>query len=111
MAEHLRHEMARAGVAVRPRGIGTLAGFVDQWSASPAAPKPLVHLLIGEALDRLRLPRLAGVAQFRGFHAAVTALLEEVPADSGQRTGDSGQQTEDRGQTTEVRKPSASRRR
>jgi hypothetical protein len=79
MAEHLRHEMARAQIAVRPRGIGTLAGFVDQWAANPAAPKPLVQLLIGEALERLRLPRLAGVAQFRGFHASVAALLEEAP--------------------------------
>ncbi len=79
MAEHLRHELARAGVAVRPRHIDTLAGFVDEWAATPAAPKPLVHLLIQEALERLRLPRLAGVAQFRGFHAAVAAVLEELP--------------------------------
>src|SRR5258708_25424300 len=87
MAEHLRHELARAGVAVRPSHIDTLAGFVDEWAGIDAAPKPVLHLLIAQALEKLPLPRLAGVSTFHGFHAAVAALADELPAGAATISG------------------------
>jgi hypothetical protein len=80
MAEHIRNELARAGVAVRPSRIVTLAQWLDAWTPFAAAPAPGVHLLIEEALERLRPPRFSGVAEFRGFRRALAELFEEAPA-------------------------------
>lgn len=79
MAEHIRNEMARAGAAVRPECVMTLAQFLEPSAPLAAAPEPLLHWLIEQALENLRLPRFAAVAQFRGFHGAVAALIEEMP--------------------------------
>ena len=82
MAEHIRNELAREGVAVRPNRIVTLAQWLDAWTPFAAAPAPVVHLLIEEALERLRPPRFSGVAEFRGFRRALAELFEEAPADA-----------------------------
>lgn len=81
MAEHLRHQLARAGAAVRPSAIQTLGGLLDQWSTRAAAPLPLLHLLIEGALARLRIPRFQRVADLPGFIAALArALSDPLPA-------------------------------
>ena len=79
MAEHVRHELARAGVALRPSRAGTLAKFLDAWALEAAAPAAVVQILIGEALERLRPARFAKVAESRGLHAELAKLIEEVP--------------------------------
>ena len=89
MAEHLRHQQARAGFAVHPRSIQTLASVVDTWTQARAAPLPLMVCLVREAVAGLRLARFEGVADFRGFHVAVAQMLEELPA--GGLAGDWGQ--------------------
>src|SRR5262249_55358702 len=70
MAEHVRHELARAGVAIRPSRVTTLARFIDTRAAAGIASSALLHLLIGEALDDLRPPRFREVAEYAGFRAA-----------------------------------------
>jgi hypothetical protein len=80
MAEHLRHRQARARLPVRPRSIRTLARFLDEWAPAQAAPAPLVVHLAERAIRRLRLARFDRVAEYRGFHTAVAAMLEEAPA-------------------------------
>lgn len=78
MAEHLRNEMARGGAAVRPSQIMTLAQFLDTKTTAPRpAPAALVHLLIRDALTTLQPARFKAVAGYRGFHAAIAAVLEE----------------------------------
>jgi RecB family exonuclease len=81
MAEHLRHQLARAGAAVRPSAIQTLGGFLDQWSPAAAVPLPLLHLLLERALARLRIRRFERVADLPGFIAALArALSDPLPA-------------------------------
>jgi RecB family exonuclease len=86
MAEHVRHELARANVAVRPSRIVTLAQFLDQCTRLAAAPEPVLDLLIEEALERIRPPDFAAVAGFPGFRRAVAKIFEEASA--GALSGD-----------------------
>ncbi len=79
MAEHVRHELARAGFPLRPSTVGTLAHFLERWNLPPAAPKSLLHILIEETLEQLRPARFERVREFRGLHAELAKLLEEVP--------------------------------
>jgi len=90
MAEHVRNELARTGVAVRPSRVLTLAQFVDRATELAPAPEAVLHLLIEQALERLRPSRLNAVAQFRGFFHALASLMEESPVDalSGPFAGD-----------------------
>ncbi|MEO8096322.1 MAG: PD-(D/E)XK nuclease family protein [Acidobacteriota bacterium] len=85
MAEHIKHSLARAGVAVRPKSILTLAGFLDAWAPQAAAPAALVHLLMEQALERLRPARFREVAEFPGVIQALAELFAEV---SGTRLPD-----------------------
>jgi hypothetical protein len=81
MAEHLRNELARAGAAIRPRQVMTLAHFLDGRPDIPAAtPLALVHLLIQQALRQLQPARFQVVARYRGFHNSIARLMEEAPA-------------------------------
>ena len=83
MAEHLRNEFARAGAAIRPGQVMTLAHFLDSRRDIPsAAPLAWIHLLIQQALDQLQPARFQAVARYRGFHDAVARLMEEAPAGS-----------------------------
>ncbi len=80
-AEHVRHQLARAGFALRPSRITTLAGFLE--SRAPAAPSNfLLHLAIKEALARLRPVRFAPIAEDFGFLEALTRLAQEAPAEA-----------------------------
>ncbi len=79
MAEHLRHQMAREGVALRPSSVQTLAGFLDQWDPRLTALAALVQLAIQDALEVVQPVRFQAVAGFRGFRAALAQLFEEVP--------------------------------
>ncbi len=79
MAEHVRHELARAGIAFRPSRVETLAKFLDGWGLQAAAPAAVLQILIGEALERLRPARFAKVAESPGLHAELAKLIEEAP--------------------------------
>ncbi len=87
MAEHARHSLARAGILVRPWAIQTLAQLLDEWAPQGEAPKALLHLLISQALDRLRPERFRAVAEFPGFVRALADLFEEIPG-AGALSGD-----------------------
>lgn len=79
MAEHIQNQLARASVALRPSRVMTLARFLDTRTGLAAAPEAVLHLLIQDALERLRPPSFAAVAEFRGCHRALAALIEEAP--------------------------------
>ncbi|MEP6962096.1 MAG: PD-(D/E)XK nuclease family protein [Acidobacteriota bacterium] len=78
MADHIKHSLARAGVAVRPKSIQTLAGFLNTWAPQAAAPVALVHLLMEQALARLQPVRFREVAEFPGVIKALAELFAEV---------------------------------
>src|SRR5580704_5288975 len=79
MAEHVRHELARSGFALRPSTVGTLAQFLEGWNLAPAVPRSLLHILIEEALEKQRPARFERVREFRGLHAELAKLIEEAP--------------------------------
>ena len=78
MAEHLRHQFARGGLAVRPSQVTTFAGFLE--TRAPAAPsKFLLHFAIDQALANLGPGRFTEVARYRGFRESIARLIEEAP--------------------------------
>ncbi len=87
MAEHLRHELARAGHAARPSAILTLSQFVDRLAPTPRAASPaLLALHVADALDRIRPKELAAVSAYPGFRRSLTAAIGEIGA-SGTAVG------------------------
>jgi ATP-dependent helicase/DNAse subunit B len=78
MAEHIRNELARALVPVRPSRVLTLAQFLDRMSGLAAPSKAHLHTLIEQELDRLKIERFSAVAEYRGFRSAIAGLMEEV---------------------------------
>jgi putative RecB family exonuclease len=78
MAEHIRNELARALVPVRPSRVITLAQFLDRVGAPKAVSKATLHGMVERALDQLQIPHFRAVTEFRGFRNAIAALLEEV---------------------------------
>ncbi len=79
MAQHIRHELARAGYPVRPSRVGTLAQFLDGWGLPLTPPESLLHILIQDALARLSPARFKPMLEARGLHAELARLLEEAP--------------------------------
>jgi len=79
MAEHIRHQLARDGFPVRPSRVGTLAQFLDGWGLPLTPPVSFLHILIQDALARLRPPRFQQLVESRGLHAELAKLLEEAP--------------------------------
>ena len=72
MAQHLRNQLARAGVVFRGRWIGTLHKFAGEWAGDlPEVPEAVLHLLVEEAARRAGRPEFAAVAHFPGFSAAL----------------------------------------
>lgn len=85
MAEHIRNQLARSGLPVRPERVITLAQFVDlacRAAGGPAAVSAAaLDSLIGDALERLQIARFQPVAQYRGFRNALAGLLDEADGD------------------------------
>ena len=82
MAEHLRHSLVRAGFAVRPKSIQTLAAFLDTYSPLAAAPSALVQLCMERGLARVRPARFRDVMEFPGVVRSLASLFGEI---SGKR--------------------------
>jgi ATP-dependent helicase/DNAse subunit B len=81
MAEHLRHQLARAGHAVRPKSIQTFAAFLDEQAPMRAAPAALTHWLLERALARQQPVRFRAVAEFPGFLRQLAGLFDLAPAE------------------------------
>ncbi|MEO8027554.1 MAG: PD-(D/E)XK nuclease family protein [Bryobacteraceae bacterium] len=79
MAEHLRHQLARAGHAIRPSSILTLSQFVDRLCPQPRPVSPATLALhVDAALDRLRPTEFAAVAAYPGFRRALSDAIAEI---------------------------------
>src|SRR5437879_1932023 len=79
MAAHLRNELAREGLVVRPSLIQTLWRFIERWvSDLPQISDPAYALLVESTVRRLNLPAFTKVADFGGFHAMLARTIEEL---------------------------------
>jgi ATP-dependent helicase/DNAse subunit B len=74
MAEHVRNELARKSLPIRPSRILTLAKFVEPFTPHQEAPDALVHLLIAQC----DLSKFGAVASLPGFHRSIASLLGQV---------------------------------
>jgi ATP-dependent helicase/DNAse subunit B len=75
MAEHVRNELARAHLPVRPHRILTLAKFLAPFTPFQDASESLLHLLIAQC----NLSSFGPAARFPGFHRMLASRLQEVP--------------------------------
>ncbi len=81
MAEHLRHQLAREGLLVRPRCILTLHHFLEQAPAAfEQASTPVLRHLLRRALQENPPAEFRQVAGFRGFQEALAGLIDELSA-------------------------------
>lgn len=80
LADHLRHEIVRAGHSIRPRSIQTVARYLDEHASLDAAPPALIHLLMERALERQGPLRFQEVAEFPGVVRLLVNLFNEAPA-------------------------------
>ncbi len=81
LAQHLQHQLAREGCALRGGTIQTLSSFARPW-ALPAvqAPDSVVYLAVEEAVRRIDRPEFRPVAHLAGFCAALARTLAEFSA-------------------------------
>jgi len=78
MAQHLRNELARAGLVFSPSLIQTIHRYIEPWVADlPQVPEPLFHLLVERTVRRLDPPAFRKVAHLAGFQAGLAAVIEE----------------------------------
>jgi len=79
MADHVRHELAREELLVRPRSVVTLHRFVEEHAAGfRQAPRPVVRRLIRQALEDDPPEGLEAVARMPGTVGALEELIEEL---------------------------------
>lgn len=77
LVRHLRHELARDGVAPPPRAVVSLNTFVAERAPADLrlAPDGLLRILTRDALDRLRPHEFADVAESAGM---VSTILDTI---------------------------------
>ncbi|MBX9600518.1 MAG: PD-(D/E)XK nuclease family protein [Bryobacteraceae bacterium] len=78
MAVHFRHELARAGDAIRPSQIQTLSQFVATHARTPAATPADIAAAVSAALAELRLPAFEAVRDFPGFVEQAASAISEL---------------------------------
>jgi RecB family exonuclease len=77
-AEHVRNELARAHLPIRPNRILTLAKFLAPFTPFQDASESLLHLLIAQC----DLSGFGPAAEFPGFRRTLVAQLQEIPPPS-----------------------------
>ena len=83
LAEHLRHELARSGRALRPNRITTFAGFLE--CRTPPAPSNfLLHVAVQEAFEKVQPQSFARVRDYHGFRDSLARLANEIPAEAAE---------------------------
>lgn len=78
MASHLRNQLAREALPLRPGGICTFSHFIDEWVADiPEMTALELELLVGQALAENCPPEFAASASKKGFRRMAAALIDE----------------------------------
>jgi len=79
MAEHLRNELAREGYLVRTGCVQTLFHFVESLATGPRpVSAPLLHRLVGKAVEAVSPDEFREVASYPGFRSALAGLMSEL---------------------------------
>ncbi|MEK7408152.1 MAG: PD-(D/E)XK nuclease family protein [Acidobacteriota bacterium] len=81
MAGHLRHQLAREGLLVRPCLIQTLSQFIEPLVAGLAQVSAgQLQVLLAEVLEQGTPPEFGKVARLPGFLASLARLIDEFSA-------------------------------
>lgn len=79
MAEHLRNQLAREGLLVRPKTITTVARFVRELvPGQPAVGDAELRLLVASLIDAQRPPSLTDLLDSPGLPAAIARAIEDL---------------------------------
>ncbi len=78
MVQHWRNELAREGFVFPPGIIQTTWRFIEPWTPDLAqVSDALLTILVEKSVRRLNLPEFQNVAHLAGFHARLTAAIDE----------------------------------
>jgi RecB family exonuclease len=78
MARHWRNELAREGFVFPPGVIQTISRFIESWTPDlPQVSDALLNMLVEKSVRRLNLAEFQNVAHLPGFHAKLTAVIDE----------------------------------
>jgi ATP-dependent helicase/DNAse subunit B len=78
MAEHLKNQLAREDLPLRPGVVTTLARFVAPWVREyPEIPPASLELLVDRVLATKAPEQFARVARLPGFRRSLSELIEE----------------------------------
>src|SRR5260370_31629016 len=78
LAQHLRDQIARGGLAFSPSVLQTLARFIDPWVKDlPQVSAPVFDLLVEQCVQRVKRPEFAKVAHLAAFHARLATVIQE----------------------------------
>ncbi len=78
MAQHWRNELAREGFVFSPGIIQTIWRFIEPWTPDlPQVSDALLNMLVEKSVRGLNLPEFQNVAHLAGFHARLTAVVNE----------------------------------
>jgi len=78
MAGHLRNQLAREGLPLRPDFVCTLSGFVNEWVFDiPEMTAVELELLTGRALAGNCPPEFAAAVEKKGFRRLIARLIDE----------------------------------
>jgi ATP-dependent helicase/DNAse subunit B len=78
MVQHWRNELARQGLVFHPGIIQTTWRFIEPWVPDlPQVSNALLNILVERTVRRLNLPEFQSVTHLAGFHARLTAAMDE----------------------------------
>ncbi len=78
MVQHWRNALAREGLVFPPNVIQTISRFIEPWTCDlPQVSNALLNILVERSVGRLNLAEFRGVAHLAGFHARLTAVIDE----------------------------------
>jgi CRISPR/Cas system-associated exonuclease Cas4 (RecB family) len=78
MARHWRNELARDGFVFSPGIIQTISRFIEPYTSDlPQVSHALLNMLVEKSVRRLNLAEFQNVAHLAGFHAKLTAVVDE----------------------------------
>ena len=81
LSEHLRNELARDGVVLRARSVSTLARFIAELAPALAPVSDAhFHLMVEQAVLRLRRAEFEKVSELAGIHSRIAATIANLDA-------------------------------
>ena len=76
LVRHFQHELARDGMVFSPHSVVSLNRFIREQAEVPQVPDGLLHIIVRDALQRLKLAEFAAVAGTEGMAATIVDTID-----------------------------------